>query len=1066
MCLTLLPLAARLSFQMVIINEDNIVADLYEFTFVKQADLTFRLAEQEDPTFSTASFMWRLRVKSYSLAMNALAIVGATRTAFFKPAAETIVALINSPPEQSDTGLNSKAATNQIFSAIKATGLKMLRNHLSVVSKTAEALKNALSDDSIGMAAQASKAKGVAESTIKLLKGGRRARQLANLAYAWEADDSGAKRKADDDLANMRASKIARGLGNGIQLPASMSDCVDLILLNLENSLPAQPDTSDKNKDSPRNLQFLVDAIQSGGKSLEKDKSRWYANAGGIAWDLIIGEDGEISMDIIEDVPTSSKQLFDEQCEMAAADAFGRIVASGRARNLKGNLTNFDFTDAGKNNLKRHAPTAANSAPVGSLGGSVGGVWSEELVGLRDTIASRLAWTLQCKPRGELAMGSILVDKTIEMLEGKGPEGMSRAEGMKDVKEKFPLVPACLTKDFLDPPPVGRGGKSVAVGGAAPNLASRTLFEGYVQEDEDSQMYDEAVDMISNAAAHICGTVAMKQAKDDRSLHLPMEHERRRSAKEAVSNMTKTVAVLPQLTEGCVKSLSEISDIREAVNFGIAVSLKERSANNAAASAAGKRARLALIALRDTLLHRTNDETARLCVETAVGVASGRVPSVDRVADDALRLVVNKNFKLFPKNQILMKQALESAEKELKLTVIYVKENADAVAKGNQEKLKSMEQDDINSLNPFAPLCDLEKEVFVRCKRTVNLFLALCKENTLEFFNVLMTGCSGEGTGVLAKAFKAQLPVFVTGAAKKYGEAVIAETIADKCGEEETPLLLALLDNLAPSNINQLAPESFVEACLKIQEKRSEGKKGLDPRYAIPILSSLEREKLITLLPMLIKEGNETLQVALVRMRERLARSYNSFREGEGLKGLTSCEQLVCMHDLDKETLKKDYDIKQTTWLGSIDAMLQDKENFTDRVAMVSLDYMVMRAMGRDSVEKKLPLTFMRTAIYCVNNHLSLRAYLCNTLLKKLIQYGIWECGKSLYEGFKLLSIMLATEESPNSVISLTQLPTDRFKEVLKHKKAGIDKKVNIKNVLVRSAVYDDIADEIKAELG
>ena len=944
----------RTGGQISVISDDNIVADLYEFTFVKQADVTFRLAEQEDPTFSTATFMWRLQVKSYSLAMNALAIVGATRSAFFKPAAETIVALINSPPSETPTGLTSRAATNQIYSAIKATGLKMLRNHLSIVSKTADALKNALSDESVGMMAQAAKAKGVAESTIKLLRGGRKARQLANLAYEWEAADTGAKRKADDDLANMRASKIARGLGNGIQLPVSMSDSVDLILLNLENSLPPNSDKADKPSDNVRDLQFLVDAVQSGGKSLEKDKSRWYANAGGISWDLIVGDDGEISMDIIEEVPSSSKTLFAEQCEMAAADAFGRIVASGRVKKIKEGLTNFDFTEAGKNNLKRHAPTAANSAPVGSLGGSVGGVWSDQLIGLRDTIASRLAWTLKCKPRGELAMGAILVEKSAEGLEGKEEGGgLGRAEKIKKLKEKFPLVPACLTKDFLDPPPVGRGGNSVAMGGAAPSLASRTLFEGYVQDEEESKMYNEAMDTMSNAAAHICNVVSLKLVKGDQTLLLPMEHERRKAAKDAISNLAKTVAVIPKLTEGCVSSLAEISDIREAVNFGVAVSLKERSQNNAATSAAEKRARLALIAFRDTLLHRTDDETARMCIETAVGVASGRIPSVDKVADDALRLVVNKNFKLFPKNQALLDQVLESSKIDLQLTVKYVNENSKKVEEGNKEKMLGMEKEDIRNLNPNAPLCDLEKEVFGRCRRSVNLFLALCKENSLDLFNVLMKACSGEESAVLAKAFKAQLPVFVMGAAKKHGEAVIAEAVAKGCGVAETPLLLALLDNLSPRNINEICPETFVEACLNIQKSRLRDDGSVDPRYAIPVVSSLEREKLVEMLPLLMKEGEDTLKAALFRMRERLGRSYNQFREGEGLKGMTTCEQLVFMHDLDLDMLKG-LGLKQTHYLKSIMAMMLDKENFTDRVAMSALDYMVMRAINLHPVEKQV----------------------------------------------------------------------------------------------------------------
>ena len=137
-------------------------------------------------------------------------------------------------------------------------------------------------------------------------------------------------------------------------------------------------------------------------------------------------------------------------------------------------------------------------------------------------------------------------------------------------------------------------------------------------------------------------------------------------------------------------------------------------------------------------------------------------------------------------------------------------------------------------------------------------------------------------------------------AGKKHGEAALAKLVAEQTGEKETSLLIAFLDGLAPSSVTQLAPDSLVEACLEIQKKRS-AETDLDPRYIIPIVSSLDRENLLAMLPDFINAGNIVLEASLSRMRERLARSYNQYRvEGGGvkLKGMTSCEQLVALHEL------------------------------------------------------------------------------------------------------------------------------------------------------------------------
>ena len=263
-----------------------------------------------------------------------------------------------------------------------------------------------------------------------------------------------------------------------------------------------------------------------------------------------------------------------------------------------------------------------------------------------------------------------------------------------------------------------------------------------------------------------------------------------------------------------------------------------------------------------------------------------------------------------------------------------------------------------------------------------------------------------------------------------------------------------------------------MQSCVAIQKARPLADGSLDPRYLIPIISSLERDSLVKLFPALIKSDDVILKAALARMRERLARSYNQFREGGGLKGMTTCEQLTFLHDMNAKELKSEYGISQAKYLGCITERLDDTDNFTDRVAMASLDFMIMRAIKEATkareddpaatVKKALPLAFMRTTMICINKHPSLRAYLCNTLLKKLIHYKIWECENREYEGFKRAMIMLATEETPNSVLAMTTLPSDKLCEIFSHGTCSDEKKEKIYNVLARNGCYDDLDEEVK----
>lgn len=98
-------------------------------------------------------------------------------------------------------------------------------------------------------------------------------------------------------------------------------------------------------KHHPFSLESLLDAIRSNGESLSTDVTRWYDRDGGNAWemDLLGGidcgldsklihviEEEEEGVENAEKTGIKDRQLYHEQCHLAAGDAFGRIVYSTR----------------------------------------------------------------------------------------------------------------------------------------------------------------------------------------------------------------------------------------------------------------------------------------------------------------------------------------------------------------------------------------------------------------------------------------------------------------------------------------------------------------------------------------------------------------------------------------------------------------------------------------------------------------------------------------------------------------------------------------------------------------
>lgn len=233
-------------------------------------------------------------------------------------------------------GILTKSAIVGIRTHLRSSCLTLLRHVLSVTSGCSDILVKALAQS--GMEAQAERALDASRKQLNLMKGGRAARTRAQIFYEWDssADLSRAKKRqrdTDDAEARVRASKLARGLGSGIQLPTSMSDACELILLNLKN-LPSNrpPSSSSVQRTQPVSLDLVVDAVISNGAALTIDENHWYDRDGGHAWTVEEGEvDDDGKRELIYQCKTINEKendKFAEQSRVAASKAFSRILSS------------------------------------------------------------------------------------------------------------------------------------------------------------------------------------------------------------------------------------------------------------------------------------------------------------------------------------------------------------------------------------------------------------------------------------------------------------------------------------------------------------------------------------------------------------------------------------------------------------------------------------------------------------------------------------------------------------------------------------------------------------------
>jgi len=964
---------------------------------------------------SRMDFDFLLSAKSYALTINAIAALATNRPVFFKEGATCLARRAADLPVYSEENRSSILPKNSVLAIqaqIKASCLTLLRNALSVQTQSADIMHRCLANK-CDMQVQADKALKMAEQTNALKTAGRAARNRANMFYEWEATDgertTKRQRETDDALAKMRAARASRGLGSGIQLPTSMVDSIELILANLTH-LPAKRPIATSSKSSsatnrtssePITLDFVVDAIMTNGASLAQEEGRWYSRDGGNAW--VANPDGtyELSFkfsDVSTEEPTKKrmkqdpdaadeqKMMYEKQCQTAAAAALGRIVGSS--------ISN-------------------RSGP---------------LVDLANRLAARLAWTLEgVAPPPQLHSAQDTAFETIksskvhlnDTAEARAPSGM------EELAKRYPLVVSCLALEATTAINLG-----TANGKDGTSLSNAVLNEAYAQDyvyeeagkkqkmDHEPSLYKASLDMYAASVLH-----SSERANDKAT-----DNDRKRTAAALASKMQHEFGILPRLTSSALKLVSAMCDIDEISKKVKEASQKQSNqtiattaALHAAKQAAEKRATTALLVLRDAAFQRTDPGTRRGAVQTTVALAAGHFGASPSCEDKALKLAMNV---LYARSPALADAVVEAAISELKVASDFAIENYGKIQEANKETVAKDAGKEHAPKAPFAPDSDDEKAAMDKVRKPAVLFMALCIRRP-EIIKTLFELSSIPRADVLSKTVRQQMSKLARAAGIKHGAAEIARRVADVSSPVEYPLLLALLDNLAPLGEKGMPSQEFVDVCVEIQESKKIGETK-DARFLIPILSAMSRDDVVQKLPEFVNAEDAIFMAAIVKMSDRLGRQALLFREEPTpetptLKGLTACEQLVHLHKLDFQAAG----LPQKRYLDVIRLCLDHEEIFSDSLVLSALDH--MSGVFLTGAER-LPLAFMRTIILVCSKHDSLHSWICLTLLPRLVEGQIFE-DRRQWEGWMRCAKMLENTSGGgvSSFGAIQQLPPEQL---------------------------------------
>lgn len=988
-------------------------------------------SDKLDINWSTLELDFVLTQKSYSLSINAMSMLATNRPTFFEDTARALALRTMDPPTSQDGGaadtphrnamLDSalnKGSAKAIQSQLKASCLTLLRNTLSVTAGGFEILHRALI--SAGMQIQADKALKVAKQQAALRKAGRAARNRAAIFYEWEAapDERSSKRqkRTDDALAQMRSARAARGLGGGIQLPSSMTDACELVMLNIDNLPDQRPPGSAASSTDKRkgitDLASLIDAVLSNGASLAAEKGMWYNRDGGSAWTMEV-DDGDMMVE-------GSKEVLRFSLDPKAAEAAESIVSKGKV----------DTDEATRYDGQR---AEAASEAFGRLVLRSSTARSKSLADLGNQVAARLAWTLRnVKPSADLEAATSLAAESIDSLKKKCAGDSSNDEKAKEVtaidniSKDYPLVPCCLTLNMTSAAQTGEEPTSAltSLSGVAPSLANRTLNEAYMQsfgvvassaEPATPDLYESTLDMYLSSVVSTC----------DAANNAPNDAQQKRAATVAAASLPQQLAMLPALGPSSLEITSSLCDIADITKKAAEASKKSSDKTlaasasiHAAKAAAEKRATQALFALRDAAYQRSSSSSRRSAVDCAVGIASGRLPASPVVEGNALKLVMNV---LYVKSADIADCVVAAATEELERTAKYANENYDRIQKANEEAKEEVDAAD-TGVNPLKPCSDEEKEAMDQMRKPVVLFMALCVRRP-DIIKTLFEKGSREKADALAKTIIVNMSKLSRAAVTKHGAAKVALQVADMVDESETELFLSFLDNLVQKSDKTPPKQDLIEACHAIQEKRigDDGKK--DMRYIIPVLSGMSRDDLNAKLPDFVAADDDIFKKAQRRMSERLMKHALVFRDdpgkGESLNGMTLCEQLVFLHQLDFAAVG----LPQKRYLKSIEICLEEDKIFSDRVLMAALDYISGTFLTNQT---KLPLAYMRTIILTCSKHESLHSWICHVLLPRLIEGKIYE-DRRQWEGWMRCARMLEnTGEGVSSLSAIESLPEEQ----------------------------------------
>lgn len=869
--------------------------------------------------YSKVEFDFKLGQKSYALTVNAMSVLAMNRPVFFKESALCLARRAVSPPQAED-GVLTASASKLIASQLRSSCLTLLRNSLSIPAGASDFLLEALVR--LKMEQQAEKALGMAKQAHRLKSAGRAERNRANMHYEWETTAN-----IKSDLADMRKRKAARGLGNGIQLPANMTEAIELVMVNLQHLPSSRPES--KSVEAPLDLEGLKDAILSNGASLLQEEGRWYQRGGTASnWNLerehFFTPNPEFlntlrdmagGKDEADEPTTKRRKLLQRQCSLAATDAMDRILASNR----------------------------------------------KEVQDFGNKVAARLALTLRTLlPRNEKVVG-----KAHEATKQVG----DRKADIDEFIDTNPFVSSCL---------------SVSAERQVENevsLEERVLVETLLDPAVEEGGYDNTLALLVSMVSQACARAQEK----------PGDKELQDRATRLASLVENGFVRLPRLTPESVRVMCSVCDVKliakkasESSRKTSQESIAASAAIHAAKLAAEKRATSVLLLMRNIALQR-DANVRRVAVDCVVEIATGRLPSTLAIQDKALKLTVNV---IYSKNEHLAQLVCDAASATLQWAAEYTIERHDEVAKENKTEEAKNES---LARNPRIPHSETEKSVIDVLRKPVILYMALCVRQPALIERFFKIGSMNKAD-TLAKTIRICMPKLARALAAKSGAATVAIDVAAMTSGNETPLLLAFLENLSAS-----PDEELIQACSQIQELRSDpgGKK--DSRFVIPVVASMKRSDLIKRLPEFVLADDNVFLAALVKSGEKVAKFALIFRdepdlENPSLHGMTLCEQLVFLHKLDFAAAN----IPQKRCLAAITLCLKDGEVFNDRVVMSALDYI----SGTFLSEKiKLPLAFMRTCIQVFALHETLHPWFASDLLPRLAEGKIYEDARQ-WEGW------------------------------------------------------------------